>query len=51
MTIFMGLVARLFDGLVASSSPVKGSGMLQYGIRAKVAAWDSMGHEDAVTEA
>ena len=30
---------EVFDGLVASSLLVGGSGMLQYGIRAKVAAW------------
>ena len=30
---------KVFDGLVVSSSSVRGSGTLQYGIRAKVAAW------------
>ena len=50
MFMFMGLFAQMFDGLVASSSPVEGLGTLQYGIRAKVAAWACMGHEDAVIE-
>ena len=30
---------EVFDGSVASSLPVRGSGTLQCGIRAKVAAW------------
>ena len=30
---------EIFEGLVASSSSVRGPGMLQYGIRANVAAW------------
>ena len=30
---------EVFDGLVASSSPVGGLGMLHSGIRAYVAAW------------
>ena len=42
--------SEVYDGLVASSSPVGGSRTLQCGIRAKVAAWASMGHEDVVTE-
>ena len=50
MYMFMGLVARIDDVMVASSSPVGGSGTLQCGIRAHVAAWASMGHEEAVTE-
>ena len=41
---------EVFDGLVASSSPVRGSGTLQCGIRALVGAWALMGREDAVTE-
>ena len=36
---------------VASSSPVGGSGTLQSGIRAHVAAWACMDHQDAVTKA
>ena len=40
----------MLDDLVASSSPVGGSGTLQCGIVALVAAWARMGHEDAVTE-
>ena len=36
---------------VASSSPVGGSRTLQSGIRAHVAAWACMDHQDAVTEA
>ena len=32
MFMFMGLVAQMFDGLVASSSLVGGLGTLQYGI-------------------
>ena len=36
---------EVFDGLVASSSSVRGSGTLQYGIRANVVAWAWMGHE------
>ena len=47
----MGLVARIVNGLVVSSSPVGGSGTLQCGIRAHVVAWASMGHEESVTEA
>ena len=39
MHMFMGLVARMVKGLVASSSSVGGSGTLQCGIRAHVAAW------------
>ena len=35
MFMFMGLDARMFDGLVASSSLVGVSGMLQYGIKAQ----------------
>ena len=45
----MGLFAQMFDGLVAPSSPVEGLGTLQYGIRAKVAAWAWMGHERSVS--
>ena len=37
--------------VVASSSPVAGSGTLQSGIRAHVVAWAWMDHQDAVTEA
>ena len=44
------ICSEFFDGLVASSSLVTGSGMLQYGVRAKVATWAWMGHEDAVTK-
>ena len=36
--------------LVASSLSVGGSGTLQGGIRAHVAAWASMGHEEVVIE-
>ena len=35
--------------MAASSSPVGVSGMLQCGIRAYVAAWPSMGHEEQVS--
>ena len=48
--MFMGLFSWIDNGMVASSSPVRGSGMLQCGIRAHVVAWASMGHEEAVTE-
>ena len=41
---------EVFVCLVASSLPVGGSGMLQYGIGALVAAWALIGHEDAVIE-
>ena len=41
---------EVFDGLVVSSSPVRGSRTLQCGIREKFAAWASMGREDVVTE-
>ena len=51
MYMFMGLVSQIDDGMVASSSPVIGSGTLQSGIRAHVAAWASMGREEAVIEA
>ena len=37
--MFMGLVSQIANGMVASSSSVKGSGTLQCGIRANVAAW------------
>ena len=47
----MGLLARMFNVMVASSSPVGGSGKLQFGIRAYVAAWAWIDREDAVTEA
>ena len=50
MYMFMGLVARIVNGLVAASSPVGGPGMLQCGIKAHVAAWASMGYEESVTE-
>ena len=50
MYMFMGLVSRMVNGMVASSSPVEGSGTLQCGIRAHVVAWASMGHEESVTE-
>ena len=33
------ICTEAFEGLVASSSLVRESGMLQYGIRANVAAW------------
>ena len=49
--MFMGLVARIDSIMVASSSPGGGSGALQCGIKAHVAAWASMGHEEAVIEA
>ena len=39
MYMFMGLVARKVNGMVASSSSVRGSGTLQCGIRAIFAAW------------
>ena len=51
MYMFMGLVSQINIDMVASSSPVEGSGTLQCGIRAHVAAWASMGHEESVTEA
>ena len=51
MYMFMGLVARIVNGMVASSSLVGGSGTLQCGIRAHIAAWASMGHEELVTKA
>ena len=35
--------------MVVSSSPVGGSGTLQCGIRAYVAAWASMGHEELIS--
>ena len=47
----MGLVAWMVNAMVASSSLVGGSGTLQSGIRAIVAAWAWMDHQDAVTEA
>ena len=47
----MGLNARVDSVVVASSSSVGGSGTLQCGIRAHIAAWASMGHEEAVTKA
>ena len=47
----MGLVSRIVDGLVASSSPIGGSRTLQCGIGAHVVAWALMGREEAVTEA
>ena len=46
----MGLVARIVNGLVASSSPVEGSRTLHYGIKAYVAAWASMGREESMIE-
>ena len=46
-----GEVARMVNSMVASSSPVGGLGTLQCGIRAHVAAWASMAHEEAVIEA
>ena len=45
MHMFKGLVARIVNSMVASSSPVGGSGTLHCGIRAHVAAWAWMGHE------
>ena len=51
MYMFMGLVARMVNAMVASSSLVGGSGTLHCGIRAHVATWAWMDHEDAVTEA
>ena len=51
MFMFMGLLARMFNFMVVSSSPIGGSGTLHCGIRAHVAAWASMGHEESVTEA
>ena len=41
----MGLLARMVNAMVASSSSVRGTGMWQRGIRAHVAAWDWMEHE------
>ena len=38
MYMFMGLLARIFNDTVASSSLVGGSGMLQSGIKSIVAA-------------
>ena len=40
---------EVFDCSVASSSPVRGLGTLQCGIREKVAAWASMGHEEPIS--
>ena len=37
--MFMGLVARMVNAMVASSSPVGGMGTSQCGIRAHIAAW------------
>ena len=51
MCMLMGLVSRIDNGMVASSSLVEGLGTLQCGIRSHIAAWASMGHEEAVTEA
>ena len=51
MYMFMGLVTRIVNGMVVSSSSVGGLGTLQCGIRAHVAAWASMGREESVTEA
>ena len=51
MHMFMGLVSRIVNSMVASSSPVEGSGTLHCGIRAHVATWAWMDHEDVVTEA
>ena len=51
MDMFMGLLAQMVNAMVPSSSLVKGSGTLQRGIRAHVAAWACMDHQDAVTEA
>ena len=39
MYMFMGWFARMVNGLVAFSLPVGGSGTLQCGIKANVAAW------------
>ena len=39
MYMFMGLVAWMVNGMVASSSPVGGLGTLQTGIKAHVTAW------------
>ena len=50
MCMFMGLISLIDNVMVESSSPVGGSRMLQCGIRAHVAAWASMGHENGVTE-
>ena len=49
--MFMGLVSRMVNAMVASSSLVGGSGTLHCGIRAHVATWASMDPEDVVTEA
>ena len=39
MFMFMGLLAWMFNVMVASSSPVGGSGTLHCGIRAHVVGW------------
>ena len=41
---------EVFDGLVESSSLVRGSGMLQYGIRETVVAWSWIDREYVVKE-
>ena len=46
-----GAVARMVNAMVASSSPVRGLGMLHCGIKAHVVAWAGMDCEDVVTEA
>ena len=51
MYMFMGLLAQMVNAMVPSSSSVKGLGMLQRGIRAHVAAWAWMDHQDALTVA
>ena len=39
MFMFMGLLSQMFNVMVASSSPVEGSGTLYCDIRAHVVAW------------
>ena len=46
MYMFMGLVSRIVNGMVASSSSVGGLRKLQCGIKAHITAWASIGHEE-----
>ena len=50
--MFMGLVSRIVNGMVESSSSVGGLGTLQCGIRASgLQYWTSMGQGNQLTKA
>ena len=49
MHILMGLVSHLANGMVASSSPIEGLGMLHIGIKAHVVVRASNGHEESAS--